>query len=115
MRLPRWVLEPGNCLRRTDVQAVDSRARGREISTRDSYPDASNTRPVRASLDIEGETVSRFVCALMIGVVGVATASGQDAKPDTRMNPMLLWKLGRLGGGVVSADGKHVALSLIHI
>ncbi len=48
----------------------------------------------------------------MICVVGAGSALGQDAKPDTRMNPELLWKLGRLGGGVVSSDAKHVAYTV---
>ena len=48
----------------------------------------------------------------MLGFLGVVTASAQDAKPDTRMNPELLWKLGRVGGGAVSSDGKHVAYTV---
>ena len=48
----------------------------------------------------------------MICVVGAGSALRQDATPDTRMNPELLWKLGRLGGGVVSSDAKHVAYTV---
>jgi dipeptidyl aminopeptidase/acylaminoacyl peptidase len=31
---------------------------------------------------------------------------------DTRMTPELLWKLGRLGGSTLSADGRHVAYTV---
>ena len=56
--------------------------------------------------------MSRFVFSLLLSFLIVPVASGQDAKPETRMNPQLLWKLGRLGGGTVSSDGKHVAYTV---
>ena len=54
----------------------------------------------------------RFVSAFLIGAVLSGSAFAQDDAPDKRMNPELLWKLGRLGGGVVSSDGKHVAYTV---
>jgi dipeptidyl aminopeptidase/acylaminoacyl peptidase len=47
-----------------------------------------------------------FIWTLM---VSVTVASAAD---DTRMTPELLWKLGRVSGGVVSRDGQQVAYAV---
>ena len=56
--------------------------------------------------------MSRFAFTFLISTLIVSTTVGQDAKPETRMNPELLWKLGRLGGGAVSSDGQLVAYTV---
>lgn len=48
---------------------------------------------------------------LLSALVSGAPTAAQDA-PAKRMSPELLWKLGRLGGGVISPDGSHVAYTV---
>ena len=48
------------------------------------------------------------IMALFLVLLLTATTTAAD----NRMSPELLWKLGRVGGGVISPDGKQVAYTV---